>query len=308
MEGAKLSFYSITGDNRMKVWKPDLGLQARMLLTMFLLGVVYLIFLAVLAYFRADLLTMLIFIGGFMFLQYFYSDKMVLMSMGAKVVSESEAPELHEMVSRLCSIAGLPKPKIAVVKSNVPNAFATGRNQKNAVVAVTTAITQQLNKSELEAVLAHELTHVKNRDAMVLTIASFLSTLAFFFVRNFLLFGGGRRDRDSGNIMIVWLVSVVVYGVSYLLILALSRYREFAADRGSAIITGQPSNLASALRKISGIMPRIPSEDLRKVEGANAFFIIPAVSKSSIFNLLSTHPSLEARIAALERIEQELAV
>ncbi len=293
----------------MKVWKPDLGLQARMLLTIFLLGVVYLIFLAVLAYFRADLLTTLIFIGGFMFLQYFYSDKMVLMSMGAKTVSESEAPELHEIVSRLCSIAGLPKPKIAVVKSNVPNAFATGRNQKNAVVAVTTAITQQLNKSELEAVLAHELTHVKNRDAMVLTIASFLSTLAFFFVRNFLLFGGGRRDKDSGsNLMIIWLVSVVVYGVSYLLILALSRYREFAADRGSAIITGQPSNLASALRKISGIMPRIPSEDLRKVEGANAFFIIPAVSKSSIFNLLSTHPSLEARIAALERIEQELAV
>lgn len=296
----------------MRIWKPDLGLQARMLLTIFLLGVVYLIFLAVLAYFRADLLTTLIFIGGFMLIQYFYSDKMVLWSMGAKIVSESEAPELHEIVTRLCSIAGLPKPRIAVVRSNVPNAFATGRNQKNSVVAVTTAIMQQLNKSELEAVLAHELTHVKNRDAMVLTIASFLSTLAFFFVRNLLLFGGGfgggRRDRDSGsNLIIVWLVSVVVYGVSYLLILALSRYREFAADRGSAIITGQPSNLASALLKISGIMPRIPSEDLRRVEGVNAFFIIPAVSKSSIFNLLSTHPSVEARIAALERIEKELA-
>jgi len=292
----------------MKVWKPDLGLQARMLLTIFLLGVVYLIFLAVLVYFRADLLTTLVFIGGFMLLQYFYSDKVVLMSMGAKVVSESEAPELHEIVSRLCSIAGLPKPRIAVVKSNVPNAFATGRNQKSSVVAVTTGILQQLNKSELEAVLAHELTHVKNRDAMVLTIASFISTLAFFFVRNFLLFGGGRRGRDSGSsLIIVWLVSVVVYGVSYLLILALSRYREFAADRGSAIITGQPSNLASALRKISGIMTRIPSEDLRKVEGVNAFFIIPAVAKASIFNLLSTHPPLEARIAALERIEKELA-
>ncbi len=293
----------------MRTWKPDLGLQARMLLTIFLLGVVYLIFLAVLVYFRADMLTMLIFIGGFMLLQYFYSDKMVLLSMGAKIVSESEAPELHEIVTRLCSIAGLPKPRIAVVRSNVPNAFATGRNQKNSVVAVTTAIMQQLNKSELEAVLAHELTHVKNRDAMVLTIASFLSTLAFFFVRNLLLFGGGRRDKDSGsNLIIVWLVSVVVYGVSYLLILALSRYREFAADRGSAIITGQPSNLASALLKISGIMPRIPSEDLRRVEGVNAFFIIPAVSRSSIFNLLSTHPSVEARIAALERIEKELAV
>jgi len=284
-----------------------MGLQARMVLTVFLLGVVYLIFLAVLAYFRADLLTTLVFIGGFMLLQYFYSDKMVLLSMGAKVVSESEAPEIHEIVSRLCSIAGLPKPRIAIVKSNVPNAFATGRNQKNAVVAVTTGILQQLNKSELEAVLAHELSHVKNRDAMVLTIASFLSTLAFFFVRNLLLFGGGRRDRNSGNIFLVWLVSVVVYGVSYLLILALSRYREFAADRGSAIITGQPSNLASALTKISGIMPKIPSEDLRKVEGVNAFFIIPAVSRASIFNLLSTHPPVEARIAALERIEKELA-
>lgn len=293
----------------MRIWKPDLGLQARMLLTIFLLGVVYLIFLAVLAYFRADLLTTLVFIGGFMLIQYFYSDKMVLWSMGAKTVSESEAPELHEIVTRLCSIAGLPKPRIAVVRSNVPNAFATGRNQKNSVVAVTTGILQQLNKSELEAVLAHELTHVKNRDAMVLTIASFLSTLAFFFVRNLLLFGGGRRDRDSGgNLIIVWLVSVVVYGVSYLLILALSRYREFAADRGSAIITGQPSNLASALLKISGIMPRIPSEDLRRVEGVNAFFIIPAVARSSIFNLLSTHPPVEARIAALERIEKELAV
>jgi heat shock protein HtpX len=292
----------------MKIWKPDMGLQARMLLTIFLLGVVYLIFLAVLTYFRADMLVTLVFIGGFMLLQYFYSDKIVLRSMGAKIVSESEAPELHEIVSRLCSIAGLHKPGIAVVRSNVPNAFATGRNQKNAVVAVTTGIMQQLNKSELEAVLAHELSHVKNRDAMVLTIASFLSTLAFFFVRNLLLFGGGRRDRDSGNLFLVWLVSIVVYGLSYLLILALSRYREFAADRGSAIITGQPSNLASALTKISGIIPRIPSEDLRKVEGVNAFFIIPAVSRASIFNLLSTHPPVEARIAALERLEKELAV
>lgn len=293
----------------MKLWKPDLGLEARMLLTMFLLGVLYLVFLAVLSYFGAGMIITLVFIGGFMFLQYFYSDKMVLWSMSAKVVSEAEAPELHEIVSRLCSIAGLPKPKIAIVRSNVPNAFATGRNQKNSVVAVTTAIMQQLNKGELEAVLAHELTHVKNRDSMVLTIASFFSTIAFYFVRYLLFFGGGSsRDRDSGgNILIVWLVSIVVYTVSYLLILALSRYREFAADRGSAIITGQPSNLASALMKISGIMPRVPSEDLRKVEGINAFFIIPAVSRSSIFNLLSTHPPVEARIAALERLEKELA-
>ncbi len=275
---------------------------------MILLGVVYLAFLAILWYLNAGTLLTIIFIGGFMFLQYFYSDRMVLWSMGAKVVSESEAPEVHEMVTRLCAIADLPKPKIAIVRTSVPNAFATGRNQKNAVVAVTTGIMQQLNKSELEAVLAHELTHVKNRDAMVLTIASFLSTLAFYLVQWLPFFGGGsRRDRDSGgNIIIVWLVSIVVYAVSYLLLMALSRYREFSADRGAAVITGQPSHLASALMKISGVMPRIPTEDLRKVEGANAFFIIPAVSKSSIFNLFSTHPSLEARLAALARIEQEL--
>jgi heat shock protein HtpX len=294
----------------MRRWKSDRGLEFRMLVTMILLGVVYLAFLAVLWYLNAGTLVTIIFIGGFMFLQYFYSDRMVLWSMGAKVVSESEAPELHEIVTRLCAIADLPKPKIAIVRTSVPNAFATGRNQKNAVVAVTTGIMQQLNRSELEAVLAHELTHVKNRDAMVLTIASFLSTLAFFMVRYLLLFGGSggsRRDRDSGgNIIIVWLVSVVVYAVSYLLLMALSRYREFAADRGSAVITGQPSHLASALMKISGVMPRIPTEDLRKVEGANAFFIIPAVSKSSLFNLFSTHPSLEARLAALENIEREL--
>jgi heat shock protein HtpX len=294
----------------MRRWKSDRGLEFRMLVTIILLGVVYLAFLAVLWYLNAGTLVTIIFIGGFMFLQYFYSDRMVLWSMGAKVVSESEAPELHEMVTRLCAIADLPKPKIAIVRTSVPNAFATGRNQKNAVVAVTTGIMQQLNRSELEAVLAHELTHVKNRDAMVLTIASFLSTLAFYMVRYLLLFGGSggsRRDRDSGgNIIIVWLVSVVVYAVSYLLLMALSRYREFAADRGSAVITGQPSHLASALMKISGVMPRIPTEDLRKVEGANAFFIIPAVSKSSLFNLFSTHPSLEARLAALENIEREL--
>ena len=276
---------------------------------MILLGVVYLAFLAVLWYLNAGALVTIIFIGGFMFLQYFYSDRMVLWSMGAKVVSESEAPELHEMITRLCAIADLPKPKIAIVRTSVPNAFATGRNQKNAVVAVTSGIMQQLNRSELEAVLAHELTHVKNRDAMVLTIASFLSTLTFYLVQYLPFFegGGSRRDKNSGgSIIIVWLVSIVVYAVSYLLLMALSRYREFAADRGSAVITGQPSNLASALMKISGVMPRIPTEDLRKVEGANAFFIIPAVSKSSIFNLFSTHPSLEARLAALERIEREL--
>lgn len=277
-----------------------------MLLTFFLLGALYLAFLVVLLYFQADMLTTLIFIGGFMFLQYFYSDRMVLWSMGARLVSESEAPNLHETVSRLCAMADLPKPRIAMVNSSIPNAFATGRNQRNAVVAVTSGLMRQLNQSELEAVLAHELTHVKNRDAMVLTIASFLSTLAFFLVRYLFFFGGGGK-RDRSGIVVVWLASMAVYVASFLLIRALSRYREFAADRGSAIITGQPSHLVSALMKISGTISRIPSEDLRKVEGANAFFIIPAASGSSLFNLLSTHPPVEQRIAALERIEKELS-
>lgn len=279
-----------------------------MIFTMFLLTLVYLTFLAFLAYQGAGMMTMLIFVGGFMLLQYFYSDRLVLMTTGAKIVSESEEPELHQMISRLCAIADLPKPRVAVVDSPMPNAFATGRNPNNAVVAVTTGIRRQLNRSELEAVLAHELSHVKNRDVMVMTIASFLSTVAFFFVRYALIFGGGGggRREGGGGIIIAWLASIIVWIVSSLLIRALSRYREFAADRGSAVITGQPSNLASALMKISGVMTKIPDDDLRKVEGMNAFFIIPAISKSSIMNLFSTHPSVEKRIVALEKIEQEM--
>jgi heat shock protein HtpX len=289
----------------MRGWKSDRGLEARMAFTFFLLGIIYLAFFTLMVYLGINPSFIAIFSLGAMFVQYYFSDTIVIKSMGAKILTESEAPELHEMINRLCSMADLPKPRIAIVKTNVPNAFATGRNQRNAVVAVTTGLMQQLNSSELEAVLAHELTHVKNRDAMVLTIASFISTLAYYLM----LFGGGsRRDRDSGNAILIFLASIVVYAASYLLIMSLSRYREFAADRGASIITGQPSQLASALRKISGGISRIPNEDLRKVEGANAFFIIPAVSKSSIFNLFSTHPSLEARLAALERIEKELEI
>jgi heat shock protein HtpX len=227
--------------------------------------------------------------------------------MGAKIVSESEAPELHQMVSRLCAIANLPMPKIAVVNTSMPNAFATGRNQKNAVVAVTTGIMQQLSREELEAVIAHELSHVKNRDMMVMTIATFLSSIAQLLVHWLPFLGlGDSRDRDSGiSVVIAFLVSLAVYVVSIVLIMALSRYREFAADRGSAIITGQPSNLASALMKISGY--KVPKQDLRKVEGTvSALFIVPAISGSSIMSLFSTHPPIEARIAALQRIEQEL--
>jgi len=291
----------------MMKWKSDRGLEARMLLTMILLAVLYLAFLAVLLSMNTSSTVIILFMGGFMFLQYFYSDKMILMSMGAKIVSESEAPELHQIVSRLCAIAGLPMPKIAIVNTSMPNAFATGRNQKNAVVAVTTGIMQQLNRSELEAVLAHELTHVKNRDMMVITIATFLSSIAQILVRFLPFFGGGgSRDRDSGgSFVLMFVVSLVVWIVSFILIRALSRYREFAADRGSAIITGQPSNLASALMKISGA--KVPTQDLRRVEGpVSALFIVPAISGSSIMNLFSTHPTLEARIEALKNIEREL--
>jgi len=290
----------------MMKWKSDRGLEARMLITMILLAVLYLAFLAVLLSMRASSIVIVLFMGGFMFLQYFYSDKLILMSMGAKVVSESEAPELHQIVSRLCAIADLPMPKIAIVNTSMPNAFATGRNQKNAVVAVTTGIVKQLDRSELEAVLAHELTHVKNRDMMVITLATFLSSIAQILVQYLPFFGGGSRDRDSGsNFIVLFLVSLVVWIVSFILIRALSRYREFAADRGSAVITGQPSNLASALMKISGA--RVPTQDLRKVEGpVSALFIVPALSGSAVMKLFSTHPPLEARIAALKSIEQEL--
>jgi heat shock protein HtpX len=290
----------------MNRWKSDRGLEARMLLTMGLLTVLYLAFLAVLLSMGVSQMAIILFMGAFMFLQYFYSDKMILSSMGARIVTESEEPELYQIVSRLCANADLPMPKIAVVKTSMPNAFATGRNQSHAVVAVTTGIMERLNYSELEAVLAHELTHVKNRDMMVMTIATFLSSIAQILVQWAPFLGGGSRDRDSGNnAALLLLVSLVVWIVSFILIRTLSRYREFAADRGSAIITGQPSNLISALKKISGF--RVPTEDLRKVGGpVNALFITPAISGSSFMRLFSTHPTLEARVEALQKIEMEL--
>ncbi len=293
----------------MKKWYRDYGLAARMMLTMFLLAVVYLIFLVVL---WADVgvgTTGLMFIAGiFILIQFFFSDRLVLWSMGGRIVSEQEEPRLHETISRLCAIADLPKPKIAIVESSVPNAFATGRSKDSAVVAVTTSLKQKLSQPELEAVLAHELSHVKNRDMLVITIASFLSTVAFFLVRYMMFFGmgGGNRNRDrgAGAAIIVFVVALVVWIISFLLIRALSRYREFAADRGSAMITGEPSHLASALMAITGIMERVPTRDLREVEGMNAFFIIPAISGESIMNLFSTHPTVEARIRALEQMER----
>ncbi len=297
----------------MKQWYRDYGLQARMFLTMFLLAVLYLFFLAVILTFGGGLTYILIVIMLFvLFLQFFFSDRLVLWSTGGRIVSEQEEPRLHETIARLCAIADLPKPKVAIVESNVPNAFATGRSKNSAVVAVTTSLKQKLSQPEIEAVLAHELSHVKNRDMLIITIASFLSTVASLLVQNMLFFGmwggGGGRDRDrgAGAAIIIFIVAIIVWIISFFLIMALSRYREFAADRGSAVITGQPSHLASALMAISGMMERVPSEDLRKVEGMNAFFIIPAISGKSIMNLFSTHPTIEARIRALSEMERRM--
>jgi heat shock protein HtpX len=287
-------------------WKRDIGLEARMIVTMFLLAAVYLLFLAALAYLQTPMGFMLIFIGLFMGLQYYYSDRLVLWSMNAKVVSEDEEPALHQTITRLCAMADLPKPKIAIVRTPMPNAFATGKGPNSAVVAVTTGLMARLNQGELEAVLAHELSHVKNRDMTVLTIASFLSTAAFYLVRYGMYFGGfGNNRKGGGNIILVWIISIAVWVVSFLLIRVLSRYRELAADRGAAMVTGNPANLISALLKISDTMPRIPTDDLRKVEGMNAFFIIPAIS-GSVMNLFSTHPTMEKRIAELEKMQREM--
>ncbi len=278
-----------------------------MFLTMFLLAIVYLAFIAFLLTAGVGTVGIVVFAALFLFIQYFFSDRLVLWSMGGRLVSEKEEPELHEIVTRLSQLADLPKPRIAIVKSSLPNAFATGRSKNNAVVAVTTGIMHQLDRRELEAVLAHELSHIKNRDVLVITIASFLSTVAFFLVRNLLFFGMmGRDRRDMGGMVIVWIVSVLVWLVSLLLIRALSRYREFSADRGSAIITGQPGHLASALMKISGVMGRLPKDDLRRVEGMNAFFIVPAVSGDTLMSLFSTHPRVEQRIARLEEMQRRM--
>lgn len=291
-----------------KWYGKDTGLSLRMLLTGALLIIVYLAFLTLLSFYL-DFIFLLIFAALFVFLQFYFADKLVLWSTGAKIVSPQEAPQLHTLVERLCTVADLSKPRVAVINSPVPNAFATGRNQKSAVVAVTTGLMNKLDTQELEAVLGHELTHVKNRDMLVITIASFLSTVAWFIMRFSLyssLFRGGSRDKSAGAGIIIFLVSLLVWLISYLLIRALSRYREFAADRGSAIITGNPPALISALLKISGAMQRVPTKDLREVEGLNAFFIIPALSGGSIMALFSTHPPIEKRIARLEAMERTL--
>ncbi len=289
-------------------WPRDRGLQVRMAGTLFLLALVYFIFIAVLAYIGIETVLLVVIVTIILLLQYFFSDRLVLFSMGAREVSEQEEPRLYQILTRLCVIAGINRPRIAIVDKAIPNAFATGRNPKKSVIAVTTGLLSMLNQEELEAVLAHELSHVKNRDVMVITLASLISTAAFFIFRNSFMVSGSRGRNGKQDLwFIIPFFAAGVWIISFLLIKALSRYREFSADRGSAILTGQPSQLASALMKISGQMERIPTTDLRDVEGMNAFFIIPAISGTSIMALFATHPSIEQRIAALGRIEQEMA-
>jgi heat shock protein HtpX len=290
----------------------DTGLQVRMVVTLFLLAVVYAVLIGVLFAAGAGGVTIAIVAGGLLAVQYFASDKLALRSMGAHEVSPQEAPQLHALIERLCVQADLPKPRIYVVNTSMPNAFAMGRSQKNAAVCATTGILELLSPSELEGVMAHELTHIANRDVAVMTLAGFFASLASMIVQFGFFFGGGfgggsgNDDDDNPSIMVVILVSLIVWIVSFFLIQALSRYREFAADRGSAIITGRPSALSSALLKISGTMERIPQTDLRAHAEMNAFYIFPASAKNSLFNLFATHPPIEKRIAALQRLEAQL--
>jgi heat shock protein HtpX len=280
-----------------------------MLLTLFLLGLVYAVLIAVLIAAGAGAVTVAVIAGGLFLIQYFTSDKIALASMGAREVSPEEAPELHATIERLCIQADLPKPRVAIAQTPMPNAFAVGRSPKTATVCATTGLLELLSPAELEAVLGHELTHVANRDVLLMTVASFFAAIASFIVQMGFWFGLGFDDRDDNGpgFLVVILVSAVVYLVSYVLIQALSRYREFAADRGSAIITGRPSALSSALVRISGTMEQIPQRDLRAASGElAAFYIFPPKAKQSLSNVFSTHPPLEARLEALSRLEAQL--
>ena len=275
-----------------KAYGRDAGLSLRMLLTGGLLG----------------LLPMFLIVLGIALFQYYTSDKLALLASGAKVVERDQAPELHDMVERLSAMADLPKPRVAVIDTDVPNAFATGRSPKHSAVAVTTGLWNRLDKREIEGVLAHELSHIANRDVLIMTLASFFAMLAGMLTRWGMFLGGGDRDRGGGLPVwaIVMLVSIVTYVLSFILIRTISRYREYAADRGAALLTGAPENLMSALQKIASDIVRIPQRDLRQVEAMNAFFIIPTNVKSSIGGLFATHPPLEKRLENLARISREM--
>lgn len=297
----------------------DRGLTTRMLGTVFLLGLLYALFITVLVVAHVALGFILVIGFGILFVQYFFSDKIALYSMGGKIVSREQAPQLHGIVDRLVAMADMPKPTVAIAQSDIPNAFATGRNQKHAVVCVTTGLLRRLDEKEVEAVLAHELSHVAHRDVAVMTIASFLGILAGLLTRMLYLtglfggFGNNRSNNNSGggNLFLVemgmLLVSAVIYLISFILIRTLSRYRELAADRSGAILIGQPQVLASALQKVSGEMARIPTRDLRSAEHFNAFYFAPALAPGlSLSSLFATHPSLERRLAELAKLDAQM--
>ncbi|GCD44342.1 MULTISPECIES: zinc metalloprotease HtpX [Streptomyces] len=289
---------------------PDRGLTSRMVTTMFFIGLLYVVVVGALVVLLKGAWIVVLLISGAMFVaQFWFSDRIAAFSMGAREVTPEQAPELHGAVDRLCALADMPKPRVAVAESDVPNAFATGRNQKNAMVCATTGLLRRLEPEELEGVLAHELSHVAHRDVAVMTIASFLGVLAGIITRAALWSGVGRNSRDNNAaiaVLVVTLVSAVVYAVSFLLTRLLSRYRELSADRAAAILTGRPSALAAALTKVTGQMAQIPTRDLRKAEPFNAFFFAPAFSKESFGRLLSSHPTLEQRLEQLGRISAQL--
>jgi heat shock protein HtpX len=292
-----------------KAYGRDAGLSARMLLTSGMLGLLYVVFAVVLLnVLDVAFIPMLLIVVGIALFQYYTSDKLALMASGAKVVERDQAPELHDMVERLSAMADLPKPRVAVIDTDVPNAFATGRSPKHSAVAVTTGLWNRLDKREIEGVLAHELSHIANRDVLITTLASFFAMLAGMLTRWGMFFGGGDRDRGGGLPVwaIVMLVSIVTYILSFILIRTISRYREYAADRGAALLTGAPEHLMSALQKIASDIVRIPQRDLRQVEAMNAFFIIPTNVKSSIGGLFATHPPLEKRLENLARVAREM--
>ena len=277
-----------------------------MLLTMFLLGAVYVVLVGALFAFGVGGVLILIIAGGLFAAQFFGSEALALRAMGVQQVSPQEAPELHAMIERLCLQADLPKPRLGIVQTEMPNAFAMGRSQKHSTVVVTTGIMDLLSPSELEGVMAHELSHIQSRDVMVMTVASFFASIAAMVMQFGFFFGGGGGDDEGPGILGLIAVSFVVYVVSFFLMQALSRYREFSADRGAAVMTGRPSALSSALMKIGGMMERIPQDDMRARSELKAFYIFPAGAKKSLFNLFSTHPPMEKRIAALSQVEAQL--
>lgn len=286
-----------------------------MVLSFAILGLLYIVFLSVLAYIGLGFLPITIIALIMIMAQWYFSDKIVMWSAGAKVVTREQFPELHNLVERIVARNNLPKPRIAVINTRMPNAFATGKGPKSSVVAVTTGLMDTLNTEELEGVIAHELTHIRNRDVLVLTLASLFSTVAWYLMQfgfygglygGGMGYGGNRNNNSAGAMIVVIAVALLTWVVSFLIIRAISRYREFAADRGSAQMTGKPIELANALMKISGTMKNVPTRDLRQEEGLNAFFIVPALSGSTIGNLFSTHPPIQKRVQKLMEMEASM--